>query len=154
MAFLVDGHNLIPKLNIRLDDPDDEQKLLERLQGFSRLRRTKIEVFFDRAPAGFANTRRYGMVKAHFIHSRTIADSAILAHLRRLGRAAANWTVVTSDLRLQTEARALKASVMASEDFANLIESVQTVSPTGKQEEMMSDEDIKEWLDLFGENKP
>ncbi|NPV77298.1 MAG: hypothetical protein HPY59_13125 [Anaerolineae bacterium] len=153
MAYLVDGHNLIPKLGIRLDDPDDERRLLERLQEFCRASRKKIEVFFDRAPAGFANTRRFGMVKAHFIRSGETADEAILARLRRLGRAAANWTVVSSDLRLQAEARALKALVMASEDFALQIKNVQTGEMAGKREEMMSDEDVQEWLNIFRERK-
>lgn len=153
MAYLVDGHNLIPKVGICLDDPDDERRLLGRLQEFCRASRKKIEVFFDRAPAGLANTRRYGMVKAHFIRNGATADEAILARLRRLGRAAANWTVVSSDLRLQAEARALKASVMASEDFARLIEKVQSGVLAGKQEETMSDEDVQEWLHIFRERK-
>jgi len=153
LAYLVDGHNLIPKLGIRLDDPDDELKLIERLQEFSRASRKKIEVFFDHAPAGFAGSRRYGMVNAHFVRSGATADEAILSYLRRLRRAAVNWTVVSSDLHVQTEARALRALVMASEDFARLIERTQPGSQVGKQDEVVNDEDVQEWLDIFGENE-
>ena len=31
MEYYIDGHNLIPKLGIRLSDDHDEQALLERL---------------------------------------------------------------------------------------------------------------------------
>ena len=53
MIILVDGHNLIPKLRgFNLKAMDDEMKLVDLLQFFSRVRRTKVEVFFDGAPPG------------------------------------------------------------------------------------------------------
>ena len=37
MPYLIDGHNLIPKLGLRLDLPDDEMQLIGILQEFCRL---------------------------------------------------------------------------------------------------------------------
>ncbi len=52
MPYLIDGHNLIPKLGLRLDSPDDEMELAAILQEFARLNRREVEVYFDGAPAG------------------------------------------------------------------------------------------------------
>ena len=43
MPYLIDGHNLIPKLGLRLDSLDDEEQLIPRLQEFCRLRRAQVE---------------------------------------------------------------------------------------------------------------
>jgi len=37
MSYLIDGHNLIPKLKLRLDNPKDENELIALLQEFCRL---------------------------------------------------------------------------------------------------------------------
>ena len=52
MPYLIDGHNLIPKVGLRLDSVDDELELIELLQAHGRRSRSLIEVFFDGAPAG------------------------------------------------------------------------------------------------------
>jgi hypothetical protein len=41
MPYLIDGHNLIPKLGLRLDSMDDEQELIAILQEYARLERKK-----------------------------------------------------------------------------------------------------------------
>src|SRR5512143_1321157 len=112
MPYLVDGHNLIPKLGLRLDSPDDEMQLSGILQEFARLSRRDAHVYFDGAPAGQAPTRRLGRVTAHFVRIGSTADDAIKAHLRRLGAAAHNWIVISSDRVVQNEARAAHARVI------------------------------------------
>src|SRR4030095_6718911 len=82
MPYLIDGHNLIPKLGLRLDSPDDEMELIAILQEFSRLERRQVEVFFDGAPAGQARTRKLGSVTAHFVRLGTTADDAIRNRLK------------------------------------------------------------------------
>jgi predicted RNA-binding protein with PIN domain len=118
MPYLIDGHNLIPKVGLRLDSFDDELELVAVLQEFSRLRRRQVEVYFDGAPADQAGTRVLGTVKAHFVRAGTTADAAIAQRLKRLGRAAKNWTVVSSDRQGQADARAARAEVLSSEEFA------------------------------------
>ena len=65
MPYLIDGHNLIPKLaGFSLSAMDDEMQLIPLLQTFSRVRRQPVEVYFDRAPAGHAGARRFGTRRA------------------------------------------------------------------------------------------
>src|SRR5512143_2856791 len=122
MPYLIDGHNLIPKLGMRLDELDDELELMERLNEFCRLsRRGQVEVYFDNAPAGSQEMRKSGLVTAHFIRRPFIADQAIRHRLQRLGRAARNWSVVSSDHQVQADARSTGASVISSEEFARTV---------------------------------
>ena len=85
MAYIIDGHNLIPKIRgLRLDLPDDEEALIKMLQDFCRLQRKNVEVYFDRAAAGYAGKRGYGRVTAHFVREGSTADAVIISRLRRL----------------------------------------------------------------------
>ena len=150
MPYLIDGHNLIPKLGLRLDSLDDEDQLIPRLQEFCRLRRTKVEVFFDGAPAGQASTRNAGAVTAHFIRKGSSADTAIEGRLARLGKVAKNWTVVSSDRRVQGAAGAAHASVLSSEDFAREMSKAQALgSSRPKHDATLAPDEVEEWLDIF-----
>ena len=153
MPFLIDGHNLIPKTRaMQLSDIDDEMELVSWLQVFCRVRHSKVEVFFDGAPAGQAGTRRFGQVTAHFVRLGIPADEAILLRLRKLGRAARNWTVVSSDQHIQTQARAMLARVVSAEAFAaDLIQAQRTqgAGAPSNEEFRMSEREIEDWLRLF-----
>jgi predicted RNA-binding protein with PIN domain len=154
MPYLIDGHNLIPKLGLNLRSVDDELDLVTRLQAFCRAERRQVEVYFDGAPAGQVGTRRMGLVTAHFVRLGSTADSAIRARLKTLGRAARNWTVITSDRQVQADVRAVGASVVTSEAFARqVVESRHAPGPGFAQEAGMSDEEVEEWMRLFRENK-
>jgi len=151
MPYLVDGHNLIPKVGLRLDSLDDEMQLVAVLKEFSRLHRKQVEVYFDGAPADQAGTRGLGTVKAHFIRAGTTADAAITRRLKKLGRAAKNWTVVSSDRQVQAEARAARAEVLSSDEFARLLQQI----PRGEASKPAADRkvspaEVDEWLKLFG----
>src|SRR5215468_8521622 len=97
MPYLIDGHNLIPKLGLRLDSLDDELELINILQEYCRIERKQVEVYFDGAPASQAGTRKVGTVTAHFVVRGMTADDAIRQRLKRMGKTARTWTVVTSD---------------------------------------------------------
>jgi len=153
VTYLIDGHNLIPKMGISLSDPDDEEKLLELLEEFSRLARKKVEVYFDRAPAGYPKTQRRGNVLAHFVPQGTPADDAIIARLKKMGRSAANWTTVTSDNRILAEARASRASILTSEDFARYFAHLRSLKSVSRGEPEISDDEIQEWLKIFREKE-
>ena len=150
MPYLVDGHNLVPKVGLRLDAPDDELALLEILKDFSRRTRAKIEVFFDGAPPGQDGTRHIGTVTAHFVRLGTTADAAIQARLKRLGGAARNWTVVSSDRAVQASAREAKAHTASSEDFARRLVSAQRSPHSSSNDDArLSDDEVEAWLELF-----
>ncbi len=154
MPYLIDGHNLIPKLGLRLDAPDDENELISRLQEFCRLRRAQVEVYFDGAPPGQPASRRAGAVTAHFVRQGTSADAAIEARLERLGRAAKNWTVVSSDGRVQRSASAVHAGVLSSEEFAREIAKAQAMGASAKKiSATLAPDEVDEWLEFFNRKR-
>jgi hypothetical protein len=154
MPYLVDGHNLIPQLGLRLDSFDDEMALVARLQEFCRLRRTRVEVYFDGAPAGQTGPRKFGAVTAHFVRQGATADAAIEARLARLGREARNWSVVSSDGRVQQAARAVHAEAVPGGEFAARMRAAAVErSKTGEAGGGLNPEEIEEWLTMF-RNRP
>jgi uncharacterized protein len=159
MPYLIDGHNLIPKISgLSLRQMDDEQALLELLQEFCRRQRKQVEVFFDNAPPEMARTRTFGTsLLARFVRRGTTADSAIHKRLEALGKAARNWIVVSSDQAVQSGAREVQARVMPSEAFAELLQDSlrETRLDQGKKTESgLSPEEVDEWLKIFKGNKP
>ena len=154
MPYLIDGHNLIPKIpGLSLQEPDDEEHLIALLQRFANRSRLKLIVYFDRAATGHAGERSYGGIRVHFVPLGSTADQAIIAHIRRLGGDAHNWTVVSSDHMIQSEVRARGAKVVSSEEFAEKLEKTLSAppGPAGEREDL-SDAEVEEWLRLF-ENK-
>ncbi len=149
MSYLIDGHNLIPKLGLHLDSPDDELELIAILQEFTRLSRKAVEVYFDGAPIGQAGSHSYGSVIAHFVRLNTTADAAIRLRLDKLKRAAGNWIVVSSDHEVQDTARALHAKVISSVEFASRIKNLPRSIPNSQVEIKLSSDEVNEWLKLF-----
>ena len=150
MAYLIDGHNLIPKLGLRLDSLNDEMDLVTRLQEYCRLRRVQVEVYFDGAPPGQVSTHKLGAVTAHFIRQASSADAAIESRLTKLGRTAKNWTVVSSDIRLQRAARAVHARVVSSEVFSREMIKAHTADRANSSDgAALSPGEVEEWLRFF-----
>jgi len=149
MPYIIDGHNLIPKLGLRLESFDDELELAAILQEFCRLERRQVEVYFDGAPS--SQTRKLGSVTAHFVPRTSSADTAIRGRLKKMGKAAKNWIVVSSDRQVQTEARAARAETLSSEEFAKMLKRAMNSPRASKGERSISQEEMNEWLKLFGE---
>ena len=125
-------------------------ELVALLQEFARLQRRQVEVYFDGAPGAQAGTRNLGTVKAHFIRAGTTADDAIARRLKKMGRAAKNWTVVSSDRQVQANARAAHAVVLTSEEFARLLfqtPRLETSKPAADR--TVSPGEVDEWLKIF-----
>ena len=156
MTYLIDGHNLIPKLaGMSLDQLDDEQELIERLAAFSAQHKRQVEVFFDRAQVNNVNDFQRNRVHVHFVRRPMTADDAILARLLGIGKAARNYTVVSGDRTVQERARRLGAGILSSQNFAIQLEKGNHATKNGKANPPGREEqdDIQEWLDLFGEGK-
>jgi predicted RNA-binding protein with PIN domain len=151
MPYLVDGHNLIPKVGLRLDSPDDEMELVAILQDFARIKRQPLEVYFDGAPIGQAGTRKLGAVKAHFVRQGLTADNAIRARLNQMGKDAKNWVVVSSDREVQDAARANHAQFISSEEFVKIVREARGAAPKANvNEKKLSKAEVDEWLKIFG----
>jgi predicted RNA-binding protein with PIN domain len=151
MPYIIDGHNLIPKLpGFSLSDADDEQKLIDLLLEFARVKQSTLEVYFDKAPAGFANTRQLGRVKAVFVSEKTIADTRIMSRIKSLGNSARNWVVVTSDRRIIADAKAAHAGALSSDIFAKqIMATLDSKGDNPSQSREMTPEELDNWLKLF-----
>ena len=147
MPYLIDGHNLIPRVRgLNLQQLDDEQALIARLEVYFQGQRKQAVVYFDRAQPGGSPDIKRAFLKVHFVRPPAIADTAILRHLRRLKGEARNWVVVSSDNEVRLGAEHLGARVLSSEEFAVLLDgktqkSVKEPKPGG--------DDIDFWLKTF-----
>ena len=147
MPYLIDGHNLIPKIpGLRLDQLDDEQSLFSLLDEYFKRIRKKADVYFDRASLSSQSSFHTAYLRAHFIRLPSSADKAILLRLKELGRDARNYTIVTSDHWIADNARAIGASVISSDDFARKLRPALS-KPKNKPKN--PDDDIDYWLDVF-----
>jgi predicted RNA-binding protein with PIN domain len=151
MPYLIDGHNLIPRLpGLSLKTIDDEQQLIDWLQFFCKVRQKDAEVYFDGAPAGFPAARKFGRVKAHFIRQGATADDAIEARLQALKGSAHNYEVVSSDHRVQAAASRARARVVTSEEFAReLLNTRDAGGPDSPDEPGTSPDQLAEWEARF-----
>lgn len=152
MPLIIDGHNLIPHISgLSLQHLDDEAVLIELLEQYCRIRRQTVEVFFDQAAPGHAKTQTRGRVSATFVYAGSNADTAIRQRLKRLGRTARTYKVVSSDRQVQAEARAAGAEVVPSDQFARELQELpvgkSTASP--QNERTPSAEEVDEWLEIF-----
>lgn len=154
MPYLIDGHNLIPKLGLRLDEPDDELELVRLLQDFARIRRQPVEVYFDGAPAGMAGIRKIGTVKAHFVRQGQTADSAIRRRLETMSKEARNWVIVSSDHEVQSAAKAHQAQPLRSEEFVRHLRNTLSAEPQNTDIDIpISSKEIDEWMKIFNAKK-
>ena len=156
MPYLIDGHNLIPKIpGLSLEAMDDEVRLIELLQDFCRVQRKQAEVYFDNAPVGQSGKQRYGQVTAFFVRQGNTADEAIRQRLAKLGQNAKNWILVSSDGQVQAAGRAAHARVMGSEQFRDeLRESLERSTPkTDPRTGGLSADEVDEWLNLFNQKR-
>jgi len=157
MPYIIDGHNLIPHVpGLSLSAVDDEMQLIQWLQDFCRLQRKQVEVFFDNASPGLPSSQRFGQVIARFVRQGANADAAIHDRLQRMGKNAQNWTVVSSDLAVQSTARLFKARWISSQTFTRLmIQNLQASArkPPERNDITITPEELEEWLSLFNLRK-
>lgn len=154
MPYLIDGHNLIPKIGLQLSNPDDEMELIHLLQNFSRVKRQPVEVYFDGAPSASSGTRKLGTIKAHFISLTSSADSTMRSRLNKMGKSAKNWVVVSSDREVQSAAKVNNAKFISSEQFVSLLqETLNAVNKKNREEKSISKKEVEEWLKVFSEGR-
>ena len=154
MPYLIDGHNLIPKVGLHLDSVDDEVELVTILQEFCRRERKQVDVYFDGAPAPHAGTCKRGAVTAHFVQLGTTADDAIRHRLKTLGKSAKNWIVISSDRQVQAEAKAAQAEVTSSDTFAAMLTTTRADSRKVGNDRKLTEDEVDEWIRLFQKGKP
>ncbi|MBI1879799.1 MAG: NYN domain-containing protein [Chloroflexi bacterium] len=154
MQWLIDGHNLIGQMpNLRLDDPNDEAKLVEYLRSYRARTGHRVTVIFD-AGAGYrpAETKKVGGVIVQFASHGQTADQIIVQRVRRV-KNPQELIVVTSDRAVQQAARQARVRVLGARAFAQQLlpgSSPPTEDDQGSQVEIkLSADEIEEWLKLF-----
>jgi len=122
------------------------------LNEFCRLsRRGQLEVYFDNARLGGPKKQKMGLVSVYFVSRPMIADEAIRLRLKKLKNDARNWSVVSSDQRVQAEARSVGARVISADEFASTVMETLRAGPAHPETALLNAHEIDEWLTLFGE---
>lgn len=147
MPLLIDGHNLIGKLDdLRLDDPDDEARLTARLRSYGARAGKRVTVVFDHGlPGGRSELSGRG-VEVVFASTGRTADGILRERLRR-ARDPRGLTVVSSDREVIAAAQERGARVIRSEEFAAQLSTPQTIAD--EQDVHLSEEQVEEWLEVF-----
>jgi predicted RNA-binding protein with PIN domain len=155
VPYIIDGHNLIPHIpGLSLADLDDEIALVHILQKFAAQQRTKVEVYFDRAPPTQSRIQIHGLIKAIFVSQDQSADDAIRKRLTQLKKEAKNWTIVSSDREILAQAREAQSRLLKSGTFVKyLLEELSADHPEGSKGETPdpSNLEVDYWLDQFTE---
>ena len=150
MPYLIDGHNLIPKIpGLHLDQLDDEHSLFTLLDKYFKRIRKKAVVYFDQASLSGHSNFHTAYLHAHFVRLPSSADQAILLQLKELGGDARNYTIVTSDHWIADNARAVGDSVISSDDFARKL---LTAPSKSKNKSKNPDEDENYSLNNYQKN--
>ncbi len=157
MKWLIDGHNLIGRMpNLRLDDPDDEEKLLGYLRRYRARTGHTLTIVFDAGPGYHPpKTQKRGGITVQFVSPGQTADQALIRRIRKVKNPQAVM-VVTSDREVAQVARQAGLRVTPSPEFAQQL--LPSDSPIESDEEKranikLSADEVDEWLALFNQRK-
>lgn len=153
MPYLIDGHNLIGQMRgLRLDDPDDEAKLVQALKGFMMRHRKRCTVYFDAGlPGGPDRQLSSRDVKVVFAPGGTAADALIVREISKKPDPN-NWTVISGDQAIVSEAQRRGMKVIDSRTFARDLEAAHVPDDADPNPHVSPDE-IERWLRMFGEGE-
>jgi predicted RNA-binding protein with PIN domain len=157
MHYLIDGHNLIAKLpDIRLSDPDDEAQLIMKLRQWTAAgRKRRATVYFDGGlPGGAAPHFSGGRIKVIFASVGREADELMIGKIKKVHNPP-EYTLVTSDRAIRSVAKKRGMPLLSSDEFAAwLVEEAEERErpqpPPPGEEPLVSEEEVAEWLELFG----
>lgn len=160
MPLLIDGHNLIGSgvfEDIRLEDEDDEERLVRRLRVWRSNSATPMTVIFDRGVTGGTSRELTGAgVRVVFARNPEEADDLIRRRIRQGQR---GLVVVTNDQALRQEAALYDVETWRADEF---VERMQGPAPPAEPapdepadagavaDLRLSDGEVSEWIDLFG----
>jgi uncharacterized protein len=166
MIYLIDGHNLIGQIpDIDLADPDDEAKLVRRLQNWAAGdRKRRIQLIFDNGEFGGVNPQlTTSNIRVMYARLGRTADDELIRLLNQL-KNPPEYTLVTSDRAILTVARQRRVGYILSQEFAELmaLEAAERLAPPpvpepdpdlgARPEVDIAPDEVNEWLQVF--NKP
>ena len=156
MPILIDGHNLIGALDdLSLSDPQDELKLVARLEIYAERVGRPVICVFDAGPSPpSSEDRRFEGrgITVRFAPRGQEADTLIRRILDRAPHPK-GFLVVSSDREILRRARRLRAATIDSPAFAReLSRPPSEERPPSPKEVGPSPEEVEEWLRLFQED--
>ena len=157
MQWLIDGHNLIGQIpTLQLDDPHDEEKLLEYLRRYRARTGHTITVVFD---PGYtyrpAKIKKRGGITVQFAPHGKTADQIIIRRLKRI-KNPRGVRVVSSDQAVQRAARFAGVQIIPSQRFAQELLSLAPPSDTeqdSRADLKLSADEVEAWLEIFNQAK-
>lgn len=149
MPILIDGHNLIGRLEkLSLQEADDEEHLVRVLKSYQARTGRAITVVFDPGETfALPQARRCGGIEVLFAPQGSSADEVIARRVAR-SRNPHEWLVVTSDRELAETVAQHGARVRSATEFASELDLPHYTSPDWK-ETPPTPEDVEWWLRLF-----
>lgn len=159
MHYLIDGHNLIAAManvaaDISLEDPDDEIKLILVLKSWAVARQKRIvTVIFDGGlPGGYQKRLSTSRINVVFAQEGQTADALLIHRIKQVPNPP-EFTLVSSDRKIQEAANKRKMTFIPSDDFARqLVEKKKPPQPVKPESEepVLSSKEVAEWMELFG----
>jgi predicted RNA-binding protein with PIN domain len=152
MTYMIDGHNLIGQLpDISLDDPNDEALLVQKLIGFCARTGKQCLVVFDYGLPGGSSRMGTRAVQVVFASGRSSADRVMMERINKIPDPT-GWVVVSSDNDVLATARKRRMATLHSEEFAALMQKPPKpkVDAGEAADVNLSEQEVDEWLDLFG----
>lgn len=160
MNYLIDGHNLIGKIeDINLSDPDDEAKLVLRLINWAVVgKNRRVIVVFDGGVEGvqWANFKSE-RVKTVFVPRGKTADEWLIRFMKNNVKNVKEFHLVTSDRAILKQAENRRIPATLSEQFADAMAveraNLSQIAQEPKQEQerpLLKAHEVDAWVQFFG----
>jgi predicted RNA-binding protein with PIN domain len=153
MPYLIDGHNLIARLDdITLDDPQDEMKLVNQLRSFAARTQKRCVVVFDRGLPGGKSPMSTSTVEVVFASAtQSNADDVLMRRIQKT-QDPRGWTIVTSDERVLGCGISRNMRGMRSHEFAKILKVPANKPDLGEWAHVyVKPEEVAEFLLIFSQ---
>jgi uncharacterized protein len=154
MPYLIDGHNVIGQLpDLKLTDPDDEAKLVQKLLSYVARTNQRCVVVFDHGLLGGLSKMSTRNVQVVFASQSSTADRVMIERIRKTPQPDI-WTVVSNDHEVLSTARRYRMQTMQAAAFAALIRRPPPPVMPGRDEAVhvhVPEAEVEEWLKIFGD---
>lgn len=158
--YLIDGYNVIhkiPELKSALNESLEKSRnlLIHRILNYQASKKIDVTLVFDGADVGvvpnpYQNKKHFHV---YFSHSPEKADPLIMKIIRDKGRNA-QFILVSADKELINCARSFGLQSMHPSNFYHLIrKDIRIEQLDQKFDQPLNDEQLKEWLKIFGEEE-
>lgn len=149
-------------------DPDDEEKLVHRLQSWvAGDRKRRVHIVFDNGEFGGISPQLSGLrVKTQYARLGRTADDELIRHLKQL-KNPQEYTLITSDREILDVAQKRRVGYILSEEFVTLmtLDAAERLAPEAVPPEIehdpgtrpeveVSTDEVEAWLQVFDKPIP